>query len=248
MKKNFVLLFILLAIPSFSASIMFEQELQETYITIGAGLSYNFNFNADLDSGTEIAFFDAPLALGVGFRIRRFLSIHTGIHTLYSYHNYKHKGGEIEQHSLLLDLPFELKFYPFAAREATHYHFAIGVGLFARFWPLNHITMTKNDEQYSFNAYTPTTTSIFPGDSYAIANVGTSVTLGNTFMFNERVGGGLELGLRYLFLPYINGYASKSPYRYAGKNPYLYFNGSIGFRAYLQFIISGSTIQVIKDY
>ncbi|HBI36316.1 MAG TPA: hypothetical protein DDY71_01610 [Spirochaetia bacterium] len=241
MKKYFYILIAYLTALSLNA-VKLEIENKEVYFNFGTGIAYNFNLSYEVLSPNDLAFFDIPLSFEFDFRPRRDISFTTGLDFSYNFHLYKLNGFTIENHNLWIDIPFNVKFYPVASREETHYYFYLGAGVFFRAWPLQFYTMKSDSTVYSGNGYAPDNTYIQPGDSFMPVNIGTTFFIGNIFKFSKTVGAGLEIAGKYLFIPYINGYISKSSFNSTNDKVYLNFWGSVGIKLYLHFDLTNKRL------
>ena len=102
----------------------------------------------------------------------------------------------------------------------------------ARFYQSTTETKDKDDKtldtktQYG-NANTDSISGLFPSSCYVPANVGIRLSMGNTFLFKNKGGIGLEIYIQHLFIPTINGYLSSPQYITTDK-PFVDFNFTIG--------------------
>lgn len=229
---------------SFSSSMNVVAEETRFFFQFGTGIFYKFDLGTEFfaDSSNRV-FFDVPLFFEADFRFSKDFSVSTGISFNYDLEYYIDGSYDIYKNSLLIDIPVNFKFYPLAKKDDRFDSFYIGLGLFFRAWAVNTYAAYSHDNVYYGNAYEPDNDVVVPGSSFIPFNVGINLFLGNVLPLSRQTGLGIELSLKYSFIPYENGYLC-SPYFYGTSgNPLLSFWGDIGMRFFVRFLLNNRSLE-----
>lgn len=228
MKKRYLIVILLISLsgPLFSQQfVSFERHLR---LYLSQGLSYNFNVSRDMFDRTDLAFLETPFRIALDVRVVKWLSIYSGVDFVYSYHLYSYNSYEINKHNLFIRLPLHLRFYPMSLRDERYKNFFLSFGFFAHFWPVNGYYINAGGGKiYQGSVYNSTDSMLFPSSVYTPANVGLTISLGNSFLIRDRVLFGLELFSNYLFIPFLNGYRA-DPDFYLKESVMLNFMVNVG--------------------
>lgn len=208
MKRLIILVVLATALSAPLAAQQFISYDRNVRLYMSQGLAYNFNVSARMFGRSDLAFLETPFRLAVDTRVVKWLSIYAGLDFVYSYHLYTYRGYEINKHNLFIRLPLHVRFYPMSLRDERYKNFYLSLGLFAHFWPVNgYVINAGGGKVFQGTAYSTEDNMLFPPAVYTKANVGFTISLGNSFVVRENVLFGLELFSNYLFIPFLNGYA-----------------------------------------
>lgn len=214
MKKVVLLVAFIAALSAPLAAQQFISYDRNVRLYISQGLAYNFNASTRMFDQSDLAFLEAPFRLAVDTRLVKWLSIYGGLDIVYSYHLYAYRGYEINKHNLFIRLPLHIRFYPMTLRDERYKNFYLSLGLFAHFWPVNgYFINAGGGRKFEGSAYRSDDNMLFPSEVYTKANVGLTISLGNSFVVRENVLFGLELFSNYLFIPFLNGYTTEPHFK-----------------------------------
>ena len=204
----------------------------DLYIPFGIG--YVANISTDMTRMEQLYALHVPIGLCVDTRFIAWFSIFSGVEFLYELQSFRQNPQNEEDptirhfyHNLQLEIPIVVKFYPFVSKGDQYENMYFGVGLLAHFSPARFYSINDGDGIAYGNVYTDANEAMIPSAAYPPANVGLRLAMGNTFMFRDKAGFGLELYLNYLFVPTICGYWSDPNY-IIKDDPFLDFNLTVG--------------------
>ena len=204
----------------------------DLYIPFGIG--YVANISTDMTRMEQLYGLHVPIGLCVDTRFVAWFSIFSGVEFLYELQSFRQSAlneGDPSirhiYHNLQLEVPLVVKFYPFVSKGDQYENMYFAAGLLAHFSPARFYGVNAGDGIVYGNVYTDTNESMIPAAAYPPANVGIRLGMGNTFMFRDKAGFGMELYLNYLFIPTVCGYWSDPNY-IISDNPYLDFNLTVG--------------------
>ena len=229
---------------SFSSSMSVYAEEKRFFFQLGTGMYYDFDIGSEFfaNSANRI-FFDVPLFFEADFRLLKNFAINTGISFNYNLEYYIDGEYDIYKNSLFIDVPLNFKFYPLAKKDERFDSFYIGAGLFFRAWAVNTYAAYSDDETYYGNAYEPNNDVVAPGECFVPVNVGVSMFLGNVLRLNQQTGLGVEISLKYAFIPYENGFLAIPNYCGTSGNTLLSFWGDVGMRFFVQFLLNNKAME-----
>lgn len=241
-KKNYALVGIifLLSFPAYSVSANLEMNETRIFFQTGVGIAYDLDFGSDFFYNTmNRTFFDVPLFFEIDVRFLPVISLGTGISFIYNLHYYVQNEFDFYKNSLFIDIPFHVKFYPFSKIDNSYSSFYLGFGAFLRLWAVNTYAIYSKENSYIGNAYEPGTNLVLPGECYMPANVGISLFLGNVMRLTEQFGLGIDLFLKYTFIPYVNGYLTQPNARDRSGNVALGFWADVGIKFFVSVELTG---------
>lgn len=229
---------------AFASSMSITTEEKRYFFQFGTGIYYKFDIGSEFfANSSNRVFFDVPLFFEADFRFLKNFSISTGISFDYNLEYYINGDYDIYKNSLLIDVPINFKFYPLAKKDDRFDSFYLGAGLFFRAWAVNTYAAYSDDKTYYGNAYEPESDVVAPGDCFIPVNVGLSLFLGNVLTLNQQTGLGIELSLKYAFIPYENGYITNPNYHGTSGNTLLSFWGDIGMRFFVRFLLNNKAME-----
>ena len=229
---------------SFASSMSVTAEEKRYFFQLGTGIYYKFDIGSEFfTNSANRVFFDVPLFFEADFRLFQLFSVSTGISFDYNLEYYIDGDYDIYKNSLLIDVPVNFKFYPLAKKDERFDSFYLGAGLFFRAWVVNTYAAYSDDETHYGNAYEPQSDVVAPGDCFVPVNVGLSLFLGNVLRLNQQTGLGVEISLKYAFIPYENGFLASPNYCGTSGNTLLSFWGDVGMRFFVQFLLNNKAME-----
>jgi hypothetical protein len=231
MNKKFLLIILTcVAFSSYGRNYFGYEYSSRLYLS--SGINYNFIITSDQNFFYDSYHFSIPLLMTLDFRFIEWFSLAPAFELDYSLETMRLRdtlpvSDLVYNHSLIIKLPLNIRFYPLVYKNDLYQNFYLSVGFFPWFWTVNAFYYERDRVKYSGNAY-QTEDPIFPDPGvYTPVNGGIKLAIGNSFPVHDKVLVGLELFGEYLFAPYVNGYSGNL--NYAPYGPVvLKFNASFG--------------------
>ncbi len=211
------------------------------------GFGYIFNCTTDFEYFSTPFSFNTPVGLGVDVRFMEWFSLYTALTFQYELQSFSFSNPktalltdytQVFYHNLQLSMPVMIKFYPFVYKSDNYERMYFACGLIAHFSPARFyksVVKTADNEGNEIetnviygNALRDAVQPLFPSACYVPANIGLRLSVGNTFLFKDTAGIGLEFFVQHLFIPTINGYLSQPKFEIGG-TPFVDFNLTLGF-------------------